>query len=198
MVTSNITFVDNLVSKEQRWSRQRHIGGVLWLTGLPASGKSTLAYSLELELFNAGFEIYAFGSRQVRQGLSTDLGYNREDRRENIRRAGELASILATSGFIVITSFISPYAADRAAARYAVGENFHEIYLEATPTVCESRDTRGRYANARREKLDNFTGINSPYETPNNPDLVLQTGNMSISEGLNVLINYTKRNFSLI
>ena len=197
MGSENITYVGNLVSSEQRWLRQKHIGGVLWLTGLPASGKSTLAFGLESKLFEAGFEIYAFGSRQIRQGLNKDLGYSREDRRENIRRAGELAAIMASSGLIVITSFISPYAADRTAARTAVKYNFHEIYLDATLTQCEARDTRRRYFNARRHRINNFTGISAPYEVPNKPDLILQTGITSITECLDNLVEYTEKNFRI-
>ena len=195
MAAENITYIKNLISSEQRWQRQRHTGGVLWLTGLPASGKSTLAYELETKLLKVGFDIFSFGSQQIRQGLNCDLGYTREDRRENIRRASELAAILASSGLIVVTSFISPYNSDRKIARSAAGENFHEIYLDATLEQCEPRDTRDRYARARRDCLDNFTGINGPYEIPDDPELILRTGQTSVEECINVLINYIERNF---
>ena len=195
METTNITYIQNLVSAEQRWRRQQHLGGVLWLTGLPAAGKATLAFGLESLLFKAGFEVYSFGSSQIRQRLNNDLGFTRDERRENIRRAAELAAIMSGSGLIVIASFISPYAADREAARAAVGKNFHEVYLKASLTECEARDTRGRYAKARRKGVGNFTGINAPFEVPKNPDLVLQTGNTSIKECLDIMANYTKQNF---
>lgn len=149
------------------------MGGVLWFTGLPASGKKTLAFQLERRLFNAGYEVYAFDSAWQRQGLTSDLGFSRDDRRENIRRAGELAAVMARSGLVVITAFISPYAQDRAAARQAAGDNFHEIYMDVPLEICVLRDTRDRYGRAERGEVEEFTGISAPYEAPLSPEVSL-------------------------
>ncbi|MDD9878583.1 MAG: adenylyl-sulfate kinase [Magnetovibrio sp.] len=195
MKSTNVTRVSHLVEQSARWRRQGHLGGVLWFTGLPASGKSTLAFGLEQRLFDAGFEVYAFDSARLRRGLTADLGFDRADRRENIRRAGELAAIMGRAGLVVITAFISPYAADRARARAAAGENFHEIHLSTPLEVCEARDARGRYADARAGRLADFTGIDAPYEAPASPDLSLDTADRSIDACLDALAAYVDRHF---
>jgi bifunctional enzyme CysN/CysC len=199
MKSSNVTRVPHLVGQADRWRRQEHRGGVLWLTGLPASGKSTLAYGLESRLFDAGYEVYAFDSARLRKGLTADLGYSREDRRENIRRAGELAAIMARAGLVVITGFISPYAKDRAAARDAAedshGDSFHEIYLSAPLDVCERRDTRGRYAQARAGEIKEFTGIDATYEAPDAAEKILDTAALSTEACLDQLVEYTNAHF---
>ncbi len=195
MKSPNVTRTQHLVPEQERWARQGHTGGVLWFTGLPASGKSTLAYQLEARLFQAGFETYAFDSARLRQGLNKDLDYSREGRRENIRRAAELAAVMARAGLVVITGFISPYAADRAAARAASNEHFHEIYLDASPATCEARDSRGRYAAARENRLKNFTGIDAPYEIPESPDLTLPTAVMPVAECLDLLAAFATSKF---
>ena len=125
MKSTNVTRVSHLVSLQDRCLRQGHLGGVLWFTGLPASGKKTITFQLERRLFEAGYEVFAFDSTWQRKGLSSDLGFSREDRRENIRRAGELAATMARSGLIAISAFVSPYSRDRAVARATAGENFH-------------------------------------------------------------------------
>ena len=195
MKSSNVTRVPHLIDQTERWRRQEHRGGVLWLTGLPASGKSTLAYGLESRLFDAGYEVYAFDSARLRKGLTADLGYSREDRRENIRRAGELAAVMARAGLVVITGFISPYAKDRAEARAAAGENFHEIYLSAPLEICEARDTRGRYRQARAGEIKDFTGIDAPYEVPATPEQILGTATLSVEDCLDQLAVYTDQHF---
>ncbi|MEK9725064.1 MAG: adenylyl-sulfate kinase [Rhodospirillaceae bacterium] len=195
MRSANVTRVRHLVPLEARWKRQGHRGGVLWLTGLPASGKSTLVYGLEARLFADGFEVAAFDSARLRQGLNADLGYSREDRRENIRRAGELAAVMARAGLVVIVGFISPYAADRAAARKAAGKDFHEIYLSAPAEVCAARDARGRYAQAEAGELADFTGVTAPYEVPEAPDLTLDTATRNAADCLDELAAYAARHF---
>ncbi len=187
----------HLVDEHERWTRQGHRGGVLWLTGLPASGKKSMAYELESRLFAAGFEAYAFDSARIRLGLCSDLGFGREDRRENIRRAGELAGVMARSGLVVIAAFISPYERDRQAAR-AAAENFHEVYLDVPVEVCEARDDQGRYARARAGELANFTGVSAPYETPKAPELVLDAVTHSQSECVDQLVTYIERHFRSI
>ncbi|MEK9753361.1 MAG: adenylyl-sulfate kinase [Rhodospirillaceae bacterium] len=165
MKSTNITRVPHLVARPERWRRKGHKGGVLWLTGLPAAGKKTLAAGLEARLFEQGYDVFAFDSGFMRQGLSRDLGFTREGRRENIRRAGELAAVMASAGMVVITAFIAPYAADRAAARKAA-ENFHEVFLDVPAELCEARDPDNRYARARAGEIEDFTGVTAPYEAP--------------------------------
>ena len=195
MKSTNVTRIEHLVPQSERWARQGHTGGVLWFTGLPASGKSTLVYGLEARLFEAGFETYAFDSTRLRQGLNKDLGYSREDRRENIRRASELAAVMAHAGLVVITGFISPYAEDRAEARVTCGAHFHEVYLDASPAACEARDSRGRYAAARDGQLRGFTGIDAPYDIPESPDFTLPTASMPIADCLDQLTAFAISKF---
>lgn len=148
----------------------------LWLTGLPAAGKSTIANALERRLFAAGNHTYLLDGDDVRLGLNKDLGFSESDRNENIRRASEVARLLVDAGLIVIVSFISPYRAQRHHARslFDHGE-FLEIFVDAPLEECERRDPKGLYAKARRGELTNFTGIDSPYEPPISPDIHLQT-----------------------
>ena len=196
MKSTNITRVSHLVATEDRWRRQGHRGGVLWLTGLPASGKKTLAAALEQRLFADGFEVFAFDSGFLRKGLSRDLGFGRDARRENIRRAGELAAVMARAGTVVITAFISPYAADRAQARKAA-ETFHEIYLDVPVELCAARDRGGRYARARAGELADFTGVSAPYEAPEAPEVRLQPaqGGVDIDAWVERLAVYVEANF---
>ena len=194
MKSTNVTHTFNLVSQGENFKRQGHLGGVLWFTGLPASGKKTLSYKLEKSLFDLGYEAFAFDSAWLRGGLTSDLGFCREDRRENIRRAGELAALMASSGLVVITSFISPYAEDRARAR-SMANNFHEIYLDTPLEICERRDSQNRYVRARAGKLENFTGISAPYERPVKPEVILDGKALSEENCLEHLVNYVDRNF---
>jgi len=195
--SSNIHSIDHRVSDQDRWRRQCHQGGVLWLTGLPGSGKSTLAFELERRLFDAKRQVYVMDGDNLRHGLNSDLGFSHEDRTENIRRVGEVATLYADAGMIAITAFISPYRADRAGARRAAGSRFHEIYLSASVDVCEGRDPKGHYKKARRGEIPDFTGITAPYEAPETPELVIDTGVLTVAESLDLLSQYVERNFSL-
>lgn len=168
---------------------------MLWFTGLPASGKKTIAFGLETELFEAGFEAYAFDSAHLRRGLTSDLGFSREDRRENIRRAGELAAVMARSGLVVIAAFISPYAQDRAAARRATGDNFHEIHIDVPLEICEARDTQYRYTRARDGAIADFTGISAPYEPPVAPEVRLDGVRHSVEDCIEQLCSYVETHF---
>jgi len=194
MKSSNVTRVPHLVGKSERWSRQGHLGGVLWFTGLPASGKKTTAYGLEQRLFEQGYEVYAFDSARVRAGLCADLGFSREDRKENIRRAGELAAVMARSGVVVIAAFISPFEADRAAARSAA-VNFHEVFLDVPAEICEARDDQGRYARARAGELADFTGVSTPYERPAAPEVRLDAVNLEVEQCVDQLAVYVGEHF---
>jgi bifunctional enzyme CysN/CysC len=185
------------VTDQDRARRHGHNGGVLWLTGLPGAGKSTLAFELERRLFDAGKQVYVMDGDNLRHGLNSDLGFSHEDRTENIRRVGEVAALYAGAGMIAITAFISPYRADRAGARQAAGAKFHEIHLSATVEVCEERDPKGHYKKARQGEIPEFTGVSAPYEIPVNPELEIDTGTMPVEECLRSLEDYVEANFGL-
>jgi bifunctional enzyme CysN/CysC len=193
--SNNITLVAHGVSEEDRWRHQGHRGGVLWLTGLPGSGKSTLAFALEQRLFKAGYRAYVLDGDNIRHGLNADLGFSPADRTENIRRIGEVATLFAGAGMIVITAFISPYRSDRATARNAAKGNFHEVFLGASLETCEKRDPKGLYAKARRGEISEFTGITAPYEAPESPELTIDTGAMTVDNSLRLLEEYVEKNF---
>ncbi len=194
---TNIKREAHQVSADERARRSGHKGGVLWLTGLSGSGKSTLARELERRLFSLGFLVYVLDGDNLRFGLNADLGFSPEDRAENIRRAGEVAALFARAGFVVITAFISPYRSDRARARRAASENFHEIYLDAELAVCEQRDPKGLYKRARAGEISNFTGISAPYEPPETPELEIDTANTDVEDSLNQLLEYITPRFTL-
>jgi len=154
-----------------------------WLTGLSGSGKSTLALALEERLAGVGLACYVLDGDNVRQGLSRDLGYSPNDRRENIRRVAEVARLFNDAGLIAVVAFISPYREDREMARAIVGpDRFLEIYLDVDIAVCERRDPKGLYAKAREGKLSDFTGVSAPYEPPTAPALAVDTGALSVGE----------------
>ncbi|GBD41931.1 Bifunctional enzyme CysN/CysC [bacterium HR39] len=195
---TNIHAVGHAVSREARAARNGHRGGVLWFTGLSGAGKSTLALALEKELFRKGYQVYVLDGDNIRSGLNADLGFAPEDRAENIRRVGEVAALFADAGMIAISAFISPYRADRERARRAAPEGaFHEIYVSAPLEVCEQRDPKGLYRKARAGEIPEFTGVSSPYEPPENPELVVPTHELSFEECLQLLVDYVERNFRL-
>jgi len=195
--STNLTEVAPGVSAEARARHNGHTGGVLWLTGLSGAGKSTLAVTLERLLFQKGYQVYVLDGDNVRNGLNANLGFSPEDRAENIRRVGEVAALFADAGLIVITSFISPYRADRDRARAAAKERFHEIYVRADLATCEERDPKGLYKRARAGQIRDFTGISAPYEPPSDPQLVVDTGVMTIDESVSHLLAYIERHFRL-
>ncbi len=194
---TNVQRVEHEVSIEARTQRNGHAGGVVWLTGLSGAGKSTLAVALEQRLFERGYQVYVLDGDNVRHGLCADLGFSPEERTENIRRIGELAALMARAGMVVVTAFISPYRSDRALARAAAGERFHEIYVEADLELCESRDPKGLYKKARAGEIPDFTGISAPYEAPETPDFTVDTGDLDIEQAVAVLVDYATRHFAL-
>lgn len=194
--SSNVTEVDHGVDNARRAARNRHRPGVLWFTGLSGAGKSTLAMALERRLFDEGYQVYVLDGDNVRSGLNANLGFSPEDRAENIRRVGEVAALLADAGMIVISAFISPYRADRARAREAASDGFHEIYIKADVATCESRDPKGLYKRARAGEISEFTGVSAPYEEPADPDLVVDTTDRGVESCLDELVAYVKNNFS--
>jgi bifunctional enzyme CysN/CysC len=193
----NVTMTAHEVAPEDRAARNRHRGGVIWLTGLSGAGKSTLAIGVERELFQNGYAVYALDGDNVRLGLNANLGFSPEDRTENIRRIGEVAALFADAGLVCITSFISPYQTDRDRARAAAGPRFHEVYIKAELSVCERRDPKGLYRRARSGEIADFTGISSPYEPPSAPELIIETDKMSIEACVAEIVGYVERHFRL-
>ena len=195
MSGSNLQRQRSFISAEQRACNNKHTGGVLWFTGLPGSGKSTLAYALERHLFEKDYQAFVLDGDNVRSGLNEDLGFSREGREENLRRVGEVANLFATAGFVVISALISPYKAVRARARAASTMPFHEVYISASLEVCEARDPKGHYARARAGDLPDFTGVSSPYEPPEAPNLSVPSGTESVDACVALLEDYVDRHF---
>ncbi len=186
------------VSQARRAEKSGHTGGVLWLTGLSGSGKSTLSSALEEQLFEAGWRTVVLDGDRVRSGLSSDLGFAPEDRTENVRRVAETAKLLSDSGLLVLVALISPERGQRADARRIIGdEAFREIYVEADVATCAARDPKGLYARAKARKLTGFTGVDSAYEPPLAPELVVDTATLDGTASLARLADYTRSQFAL-
>jgi len=193
---TNIGRVKLLVDTAERELRQGHAGAVIWLTGLSGAGKSTLALRAERKLFDLGWRTFVIDGDNLRHGLSSDLAFSATDRAENIRRAGEVASLFASAGVVVLTALISPYGADRDKARAAAPGCFHEVYVHASLGVCESRDAKGLYQRARAGEIADFTGISAPYEVPQSPHLVIDTERADVDRCVDDLVAYIVRSCS--
>lgn len=192
-VSKNIVKSESLVTRSDRQELLGQRGATIWLTGLSGSGKSTIAQQLEKHLVESGRLCYVLDGDNVRHGLNRDLGFSMEDRKENIRRIAEVAALMNDAGVIVITSFISPYLADRRAAREIIGdEAFVEVYVDTPIEICEQRDPKGLYKKARSGEIQQFTGISDPYEAPENPELTLETENISPDKAVDVIIDDLK------
>nr|WP_238380030.1 adenylyl-sulfate kinase [Janthinobacterium sp. Marseille] len=192
-----LTPVAHAVDASARSLRYGHQGAVLWLTGLSASGKSSLAMALEHALTAQGYACYVLDGDNVRAGLNRDLGFSPQDRSENIRRVGEAAALFADAGLICISAFISPYRADRELARMAHPQGFHEIHIAADLATCEARDPKGLYRKARRGELHEFTGVSAPYEEPLHAQLRVDTADESLEASLKKLFDYVVREIPL-
>src|SRR5438093_5148691 len=189
--TQDTTLCPAAITAADRACLIGHAGRVVWLTGLPGSGKSTIARALESELFQQRKLAYVLDGDNMRHGLCSDLGFSPEDRKENIRRVGEVARLLADAGLICIAAFISPYRADRQSVRSIMRpEEFMEVYVNAPVEVCERRDPKGLYARARAGKLKDFTGISAPYEPPENPDVELRTDQHTVAESVELVLRH--------
>ena len=174
---TNIVWHQASVDRDARAEQRGHRSAILWFTGLSGAGKSTLANAVNQALFERGLATYVLDGDNVRHGLCRDLGFSDADREENIRRIGEVAKLFLDAGVIVLTAFVSPFRADRDKARALVGDgDFLEIFCSADLSVCEERDTKGLYAKARAGEIKEFTGISSPYEAPEHPELSVNTG----------------------
>ena len=183
--THNMEWQTTTLNKEVRAEHKAQQPFVVWLTGISGSGKSTIASALELTLFRDGKHTYLLDGDNVRNGLSKDLGFSAVDRAENIRRAGEVAQLLVDAGLVVIAAFISPFASERATVRrlFNAGE-FIEVHVHAPLAVAEARDPKGLYKKVRAGLLQNFTGVDSPYEAPLNPELRVDTSKLSVEEAV--------------
>ncbi|HWP01232.1 MAG TPA: adenylyl-sulfate kinase [Methylococcus sp.] len=194
-MNTNIVWHHSLVSREQRERRNGHKSFVLWFTGLSGAGKSTLAHRVEELLFEKGCRTYVFDGDNVRHGLCADLGFSAEDRRENIRRIGEMSKLFVDAGVIALTAFISPFRRDRELVRGLMGPgDFIEIYCDAPLQVCEQRDVKGLYRRARAGEIPEFTGISSPYEAPEHPEIVVRTGEDGLDECARQILRYLQEN----
>ena len=183
-MTNNIyPIFDQLVSKEEREKYLGQVAKVFWFTGLSGSGKSTIAKGVERALFNRGYFVKVIDGDNVRVGLCNNLGFSMEDRQENIRRVAELAKLFVDTGVITMCSFISPTVEVRAAAKSIIeSDRFKEIYINTPLEICEQRDVKGLYQRARKGEIPDFTGISSPYEEPENADLIIKTGELGLEE----------------
>jgi adenylylsulfate kinase len=189
--STNITWHAGNVSRTDRERVAGQRGVTLWLTGLSGSGKSTIAVAVEHELIRRGHLAYVLDGDNIRHGLNKNLGFSPADRTENIRRIGEVAKLFTDAGVVVLTSFISPYRADRDAVRALLAPgDFVEAYVSATVETCESRDVKGLYAKARAGQIPEFTGISAPYEAPEAPELVLDTNRQGIEESVAQVVGY--------
>lgn len=192
---TNVFWHEGAVTQEDRELLNGHKGFAIWFTGLSAAGKSTLAVVLEKELFEKGYHTYILDGDNVRHGLNKNLGFSPEDREENIRRISEAARLFTNCGIITLTAFISPYREDRIKARELIGEDsFVEVFVDCPLEICEERDPKGVYKKARQGLIDSFTGINAPYELPEDPEIHLRTDNMEIGECVSLIIDYLCKN----
>jgi adenylylsulfate kinase len=180
---NNIVWHHATVTRSRRELQNGHRGAIIWFTGLSGSGKSTLAHAVEEVLHQQGSRTFVLDGDNVRHGLCSDLGFSNKDREENVRRIGETAKLFMEAGVIVLTAFISPFRADRERVRGMVEHgDFIEIYCDAPIETCESRDVKGMYKKARAGLIAEFTGITSPYEKPENPELIVNTGGEELNE----------------
>jgi adenylylsulfate kinase len=189
--STNTVWHHATVTRERRAKLNQHKSVVLWFTGLSGSGKSTLAHAVEEQLHRSMCRTYVLDGDNVRHGLCGDLGFSEQDREENIRRISEISRLFIDAGVIILTAFISPFYADREKAKALIGdENFIQIYCKCPLEICEERDVKGSYQRAKKGEIKEFTGISSPYEEPENQDLVIDTGNTSLKECVNIVVSY--------
>ena len=195
MKSSNVIYHQASVTRQRRNKLNKHRSVVLWFTGLSGSGKSTLAHALEEKLFQKGCRTFVLDGDNVRHGLNSNLDFSDADRGENIRRISEVSKLMLEAGLIVMTAFISPFTEDRNTARNLItNDNFIEIYCKASIETCEKRDVKGLYKKARAGKIKNYTGIDSPYEAPVNPELIINTDKESLDESISKILSYLQEN----
>ena len=192
--STNIVWHQPTVTRDRRQNQNGHRSTIIWFTGLSGSGKSTLAHAVEEKLHQNGIKTFVFDGDNVRHGLCGDLGFSEEDRTENIRRVGQMAKLFIESGVIALTAFISPFQVDRQRVRMMVDhdDDFLEVYCECPLEVCERRDVKGLYHRARKGEIQEFTGISSPYEEPENAELIINTAEHGIEECVEMVMDMLK------
>ncbi len=199
MKSSNVIYHQASVTRQRRNKLNNHRSIVLWFTGLSGSGKSTLAHALEEKLFQKGCRTFVLDGDNVRHGLNSNLGFSEEGRTENIRRISEVSKLMLESGLIVMTAFISPFSKDRNEARNLISnDDFIEIYCKASLEVCEARDVKGLYKLARAGEIKNYTGVDSPYEEPENPELTINTDRQTLDNSVSKILSFLEQNSLII
>jgi adenylylsulfate kinase len=194
MKSTNVIYHQASVTRKRRNKLNNHRSLVLWFTGLSGSGKSTLSHALEEKLFQKGFRTFVLDGDNVRHGLNSNLDFSEKGRAENIRRISEVSKLMLESGLIVMTAFISPFKKDRNAARKLISsDDFVEIYCKASVETCEKRDVKGLYKLARAGEIKNYTGIDSPYEPPINPELVIDSENETLDDSVSKILKFLER-----
>ncbi|AUN33549.1 adenylyl-sulfate kinase [Niveispirillum cyanobacteriorum] len=196
-VAGPVTAVNSSVDRDAFEARNGHRGGVVWLTGLSGAGKSTLSMGTQRRLFDDGWRVAVLDGDNLRKGLNKDLGFTPAERLENVRRVAEVAKLMAETGTVVLVSLISPTTELRDLARSIIGDGFHEVWVKADVATCAARDPKGLYAAAQAGKIQQFTGVSAPFETPVNPELVLDTSEMDITTGTELLIAHIRRHLAL-
>ena len=191
--STNITWHDSEVTKAERQERNGHKSVVIWFKGLSGSGKSTVSVALEKALFEQKITSYRLDGDNIRHGLNKNLGFSPEDRKENIRRIGEVGKLMVDAGVVTMTAFISPYEEDRNIVRDILEDGeFIEVYTKCSLDECEARDPKGLYKKARSGEIKEFTGINAPYEEPSNPEIIIDTEQHSVEEAVEEIVAYLK------
>ncbi len=191
----DLTWHPSKITSQERYALNGHKSCVIWLTGLSGSGKSTIAVELERQFIKKGIHSYVLDGDNVRLGLNSDLGFSPEDRKEHIRRVGEVAKLFMDAGIVVISAFISPYADDREMVRQMMNSGeFVEVYVKCSVEECERRDPKGLYKKARLGQILQFTGVSAPYEAPLSPELIMDTEQMTLDGSVEKILNYLQKN----
>ncbi len=198
MIEGNIKPYKGKIDKKERWQLNKHKSVLVWFTGLPGSGKSTISHELEYLLYKNKIRTYVLDGDNIRKGLCKDLGFSAEDRKENLRRVGEVAKLFVDAGILTVASFASPYISDRKMIREMFEpEEFIEVYLKCDISVCEKRDPKGLYKKARSGLIKNFTGVSDPYEPPENPEILLETDKLTVEQSVETVFNFLQEKLIL-
>lgn len=193
IINNNVVWHNPKVTRKLREQLNGHRALCVWFTGLPSSGKSTIAHGVEEALFNMGIRTYTLDGDNIRHGLCADLGFTPKDRTENLRRITELIKLLLDAGLVVLAAFVSPFEKDREKVKKIIGEeDFLLVYCKCSVEICEKRDSKGMYQKARKGEIKEYTGVSSPYEEPKNPDLVLETDILTVEESVQKILKFVK------
>lgn len=197
-MNNNLSKYKYNISQEDRNKKNNHKSLVVWFTGLSGSGKSTIANRLEEQLFRAGINTYTLDGDNIRSGLNRGLGFTEQDRQENNRRVAEVSKLFVDAGLVAITAFISPLKEDREKARNLIGDDlFVEVFVNTPLRICEKRDVKGLYKRARAGEIENFTGIDSPYEAPDNPEIEIKTQEEPVEEAVERIFMFLKQKIKM-